>query len=96
MSLADELLADLEEMEDERKNERDEDSELVNVKMEMDDGEEPGSSYHNVSGPRSLSLDQISKLMHSEKLTSVLEQIETYSQHTRSQEEMQANLHYCH
>ena len=85
MSLADELLADLEEMDDgvDRSNEEEmlpmgETSEMEEVK-----------GFFAVPLPKTITLDDICKLKNSERLRNVLEEIERYSAMKREPGDLQ-------
>ena len=83
MSLADELLADLEDMDDDEK--------VMETDMPAPSelsGNDIKKEFFPVSS-KTLTLDQVSKLMNSEKLRNVLAEIEKYSTLSRSPEDIQ-------
>lgn len=83
MSLADELLADLEDMDDDEKD----------MDTDMPYPSELSGNYIKQElfpvSSKTLTLDQVSKLMNSERLRFVLKEIETYSTSSRSPDDIQ-------
>lgn len=86
MSLADELLADLEEMENEDDDEMD--TEMKNSLDDLKTDVKPEFAFA-VPLPKKLTLDDVCKLRNSTRLMSVLEEVERYSTQNRSSEDIQ-------
>lgn len=85
MSLADELLADLEEMDNDGDNAMDEEmAATTELKTDM----KPEFAFA-VPLPKKLTLDDVCKLRNSTRLMSVLEQVEQYVNQSRSSEDIQ-------
>ena len=86
MSLADELLADLEEMDNDGDNAMDE--EMLAAAEELKTDMKPEFAFA-VPLPKKLTLDDVCKLRNSTRLMSVLEQVEEYVNLSRRSEEIQ-------
>ncbi len=87
MSLADELLADLEEME----NGDDEEDDRLDAEMPaMEESKtEIKSEFYTPAVAKTLTLDDVCKLRNSPQLIAILEEIEKYSGKNRSSEDIQ-------
>jgi len=85
MSLADELLADLEEMEHGGDHMNDEEMPSAPKTSEKEANEE----YFAVPLPKTITLDDVCKLKNSQRLKNVLEEIEKYSSLKRETEDIQ-------
>jgi len=88
MSLADELLADLEEMEHGGDHMNDEEMPSAPKTSEKEANEE----YFAVPLPKTITLDDVCKLKNSQRLKNVLEEIEKYSSLKRETEDIQGPL----
>lgn len=84
MSLADELLADLEEMDDDG-------DAIQEAEMPAFDEAKPEikGEFFKPAVPKTLTLDDVCKLRNSPQLISILEEIEKYSGKNRSSEDIQ-------
>ena len=89
MSLADELLADLEEMEHGGDYLNDEEMPSVPKTSEKEANEE----YFAVPLPKIITLEDVCKLKNSERLKNVLEEVEKYSSLSRNAEDIQVMMH---
>jgi len=88
MSLADELLADLEEME--RGGDYLNDEEMPSVPKTSE--KEANEEYFAVPLPKIITLEDVCKLKNSERLKNVLEEVEKYSSLSRNAEDIQGPL----
>ena len=89
MSLADELLADLEEMEHGGDDLNDEE---IRPSVPKTSEKEANEEYFAVPLPKIITLQDVCKLQNSERLKNVLEEVEKYSSSSRNAQDIQGPL----